>query len=162
MRTFLQLLCLALAVVGLAVIVPHVQPSSVTVAAGYRHGEQWPTVTETTTTTEVTQPVVTEPETSPPTTRARARSAPTQSGTPGNLTGGGWDCIRQRESGGDYSLRDGSHYGAYQFDTQTWASVGGSGNPADASPAEQDARAQTLQSQRGWQPWTTAGACGLG
>lgn len=36
------------------------------------------------------------------------------------------------------------YYGAYQFSLSTWRSVGGSGNPAHASPAEQDMRAQMM------------------
>lgn len=53
--------------------------------------------------------------------------------------------IRECESGGDYTTDTGnSFYGAYQFTWGTWASVGGTGNPAEASPAEQDMRAQML------------------
>src|SRR5262249_2481727 len=62
--------------------------------------------------------------------------------------------IRQRESGGNYAENTGNgYYGAYQFSPGTWRSVGGSGLPSDASPAEQDARAQTLYNQRGCSPW---------
>lgn len=52
--------------------------------------------------------------------------------------------IRACESGGDYQAvsPSGKYHGAYQFDLATWAAAGGSGNPANASPAEQDARAQ--------------------
>ena len=54
--------------------------------------------------------------------------------------------IRACESGGDYTAvsPNGLYYGAYQFHPDTWASVGGSGNPAAASPAEQDMRAQMM------------------
>lgn len=49
-------------------------------------------------------------------------------------------CIRMRESGGNYAISTGNgYYGAYQFDLSTWHAAGGSGNPAQASPAEQDA-----------------------
>jgi hypothetical protein len=34
----------------------------------------------------------------------------------------------------------GHHRGAYQYTFSTWARAGGSGDPADASPAEQDVR----------------------
>lgn len=65
--------------------------------------------------------------------------------------------LRQCESGNNYSINTGNgYYGAYQFNQSTWASVGGSGLPSNASPAEQDARALTLYNQRGWQPWTCA------
>ena len=45
------------------------------------------------------------------------------------------------------------YYGKYQFDEGTWASVGGSGNPAEASEAEQDYRAALLYSRAGSSPW---------
>ena len=47
-------------------------------------------------------------------------------------------------------------YGMFQFDLPTWASVGGSGNPIDASPQEQLMRAKLLYQSRGLEPW----ACG--
>ena len=49
-------------------------------------------------------------------------------------------CIRQHESGGNYATNTGNGYGgAYQFDLATWHAAGGQGDPASASPAEQDA-----------------------
>ena len=66
--------------------------------------------------------------------------------------------LRQCESGGDYTTNTGNgFYGAYQFDLQTWQSVGGSGLPSDASPAEQDFRAALLWRQRGSSPWPVCG-----
>lgn len=63
-------------------------------------------------------------------------------------------CIRSYE--GDYDTNTGNgYYGAYQFDLPTWQSVGGTGNPAHASPAEQDMRAQMLYDRRGLDPWPT-------
>jgi uncharacterized protein YabE (DUF348 family) len=44
-------------------------------------------------------------------------------------------------------------YGMFQFDLPTWASVGGSGNPIDASPQEQLMRAKLLFQSRGLEPW---------
>lgn len=62
--------------------------------------------------------------------------------------------IRQRESGGNYADNTGNgYYGAYQFSLGTWRGVGGSGLPSDASPAEQDMRAQMLFNERGCSPW---------
>ncbi|MFV0318538.1 MAG: transglycosylase family protein [Microthrixaceae bacterium] len=63
--------------------------------------------------------------------------------------------IRRCESRGNYSIvsSSGRYRGAYQFDTRTWAAVGGSGDPAAASPAEQDYRALLLLRQRGTRPW---------
>lgn len=46
-----------------------------------------------------------------------------------------------------------STYGLFQFDLPTWASVGGSGNPLDASPEEQLSRAKQLYHSRGLEPW---------
>lgn len=51
----------------------------------------------------------------------------------------------------------GSYCGLFQFDAQTWASVGGSGSPCGASSSEQWSRAQELQRQRGNQPWPHCG-----
>lgn len=66
--------------------------------------------------------------------------------------------LRACESGGAYSTNTGNgFYGAYQFDLQTWASVGGSGLPSDASPAEQDYRAALLWRSRGSSPWPVCG-----
>jgi hypothetical protein len=73
-------------------------------------------------------------------------------------TSGTLDQIRQCESGGDYGAVSPEGYGgAYQFDQQTWESVGGSGDPASASPAEQDQRAQMLLEQSGTSPWPVCG-----
>ena len=58
------------------------------------------------------------------------------------------------ESGGDPSTNTGNgFYGKYQFTASTWASVGGTGNPAAAPEAEQDARAAQLYAQQGSAPW---------
>ena len=46
-----------------------------------------------------------------------------------------------------------STYGLFQFDLPTWASVGGTGNPLDASPEEQLMRAKLLYQSRGLEPW---------
>lgn len=88
---------------------------------------------------------------------------PSTTGTQGvPSTGGGGGnlaAIRACESSGNYGAvsADGLYRGAYQFDRPTWQSVGGSGDPAAASPAEQDARASQLWSQRGSNPWPNCG-----
>lgn len=70
-----------------------------------------------------------------------------------------WEQLRQCESGGNYQSKSNPLYrGAYQFGWSTWESVGGTGDPADAPPAEQDARAYALYLLRGWSPWPTCGA----
>lgn len=57
-----------------------------------------------------------------------------------------WQALARCESGGDPAAVNsaGGYYGLYQFSTTTWASVGGSGLPSDADPAEQTRRAQQL------------------
>jgi hypothetical protein len=62
------------------------------------------------------------------------------------------------ESGGNPATNTGNgFYGKYQFTQSTWASVGGTGNPAAASEAEQDARAAQLYAQQGSAPWPVCG-----
>ncbi len=62
------------------------------------------------------------------------------------------------ESGGDpTAVNAAGYYGKYQFDAQTWAAVGGSGNPAEAPEAEQDYRAALLYAQSGSSPWPVCG-----
>ena len=69
------------------------------------------------------------------------------------------DAIAFCESGGDpTAVNAAGYYGKYQFDTGTWASVGGSGNPAEAPEAEQDYRAALLYSRAGSSPWPVCGA----
>src|SRR3954447_5951968 len=66
--------------------------------------------------------------------------------------------IAQCESGGNPAADTGNgFYGKYQFDLQTWQAVGGSGNPAHASEAEQDRRAAALYAQTGPSPWPVCG-----
>ncbi|HEX2086493.1 MAG TPA: transglycosylase family protein [Solirubrobacteraceae bacterium] len=70
------------------------------------------------------------------------------------------EAIAQCESGGDPTAVDstGTYRGKYQFDMQTWASVGGSGDPAAAPEAEQDRRAAILYARAGASPWPVCGA----
>lgn len=69
------------------------------------------------------------------------------------------EAIASCESGGSPTAvsADGSYRGKYQFDYGTWESVGGSGDPAAASEAEQDYRAALLYSQSGSSPWPICG-----
>jgi len=67
--------------------------------------------------------------------------------------------LRQCESGGDYTTDTGNgFYGAYQFDAQTWRSLGLSGLPSQAAPGTQNSAARSLQAQRGWEPWPACSA----
>ena len=70
------------------------------------------------------------------------------------------DAIAACESGGDPAAvsPDGTYRGKYQFDYGTWASVGGSGDPAAAPEAEQDYRAALLYSRGGSSPWPICGS----
>lgn len=63
------------------------------------------------------------------------------------------------ESGGNPQAVGGGglYRGKYQFDLQTWAAVGGSGDPAAASEAEQDMRAALLYARAGPSPWPVCG-----
>jgi hypothetical protein len=65
------------------------------------------------------------------------------------------EAIAQCESGGDPKAvsASGQYRGKYQFDTATWRSVGGKGDPAAASEAEQDRRAMKLYKRAGTAPW---------
>jgi hypothetical protein len=70
-----------------------------------------------------------------------------------------WEALRFCESTHDYTnvSPSGAYRGAYQFDLETWETVGGRGDPAAAPPAEQDARARELYARRGDQPWPICG-----
>lgn len=70
-----------------------------------------------------------------------------------------WAALAQCESGGNpRAIGGGGKYrGLYQFLLSTWHSVGGSGDPIDASPSEQTYRAQILYRRSGSGQW---GACG--
>jgi len=68
------------------------------------------------------------------------------------------EAIAACESGGDPTANTGNgFFGKYQFTLETWAAVGGTGNPAEASEAEQDRRAAMLYAQAGSSPWPVCG-----
>jgi hypothetical protein len=52
----------------------------------------------------------------------------------------------------------GMYRGAYQFSESTWASVGGKGDPANASMQEQTRRAAMLYARSGPSQWPVCGA----
>ena len=78
---------------------------------------------------------------------------------PGGVSMETLDAIAACESGGDPTAvsSDGTYRGLYQFDFGTWESVGGEGDPAAASPAEQSYRAALLYSRSGSSPWPVCG-----
>jgi hypothetical protein len=86
-----------------------------------------------------------------PATDAPAAPTPSQAATLERIA----DC----ESGGDPTAISptGQYRGKYQFDRRTWQHMGGSGDPAAASEAEQDARAAQLLARRGTAPWPACG-----
>ena len=63
------------------------------------------------------------------------------------------------ESGGNPRAvsADGAYRGKYQFSFATWAAVGGQGDPAAASEAEQDMRATLLYARAGAGQWPACG-----
>jgi transglycosylase-like protein len=69
------------------------------------------------------------------------------------------EAIAACESGGDPTAvsADGTYRGLFQFDYGTWASVGGTGDPAAASVAEQYQRAAMLYARSGSSPWPVCG-----
>ena len=68
------------------------------------------------------------------------------------------EAIAACESGGNPATDTGNgFYGKYQFTLSTWQSVGGTGNPAAASEAEQNKRAAMLYAREGAAPWPVCG-----
>jgi peptidoglycan hydrolase-like protein with peptidoglycan-binding domain len=67
--------------------------------------------------------------------------------------------IAECESGGNPRAvsADRRYFGKYQFSRPTWRAVGGRGNPARASEAEQDRRALILYEREGTAPWPVCG-----
>lgn len=84
---------------------------------------------------------------------------PTPVSTQVQSDGNNWGALAACESGGNPNVvsSNGLYHGLYQFDAQTWQSVGGSGVASQASAAEQTKRAQILYDQRGSQPWPVCG-----
>jgi hypothetical protein len=90
---------------------------------------------------------------------ARKRRRELYANLPGGVTIETLEAIASCESGGDPTVvsADGSYRGKYQFSFSTWESVGGSGDPAAASEAEQDYRAALLYASAGSSPWPVCG-----
>lgn len=100
---------------------------------------------------EVSSTVTAEPVTKIVETGTKPRPAGSAAGAPAGV----WAALAQCESGGNPTIvsANGLYYGLYQFSLGTWASVGGTGLPSQASPAEQTLRAQILQARSGWGQW---------
>lgn len=91
------------------------------------------------------------------------KPAPVAPADPGVSAGGeaaglNWGALAECESSGNpTAVNPAGYYGLYQFSLSTWASVGGSGNPVDASVAEQTNRAQILYNKAGAGQWPHCG-----
>jgi hypothetical protein len=78
---------------------------------------------------------------------------------PTNVSALNWAALANCESGGNPHAVDpsGTYYGLYQFSVSTWASLGGSGLPSNASAAEQTSRAEQLYQRSGAGQWPVCG-----
>jgi hypothetical protein len=93
--------------------------------------------------------------------QARRHGGASQGGSNGGATTPAQlQAIAACESGGNpHAIGGGGAFrGKYQFDRGTWASVGGSGDPAAAPEAEQDRRAAMLYARSGSSPWPVCGS----
>ncbi|WP_029430868.1 resuscitation-promoting factor [Blastococcus sp. URHD0036] len=103
---------------------------------------------------QVTTAVTAAPVDELVTVGTKARPAPVAA-APSTADGLNWAALARCESGGRPNAvsASGRYRGLYQFSTATWASVGGSGDPAAASPEEQTMRAQMLYARSGAGQW---------
>lgn len=106
--------------------------------------------------TKVSTRIVREPRARVVVHGSRARPAPTPAAGVDSLN---WAALARCESGGNPRAVGGGglYWGLYQFTLGTWRSVGGSGNPIDASAGEQTYRAKRLYLSRGSSPWPVCG-----
>lgn len=93
-------------------------------------------------------------------------SAPSNGGSSSGSSSGGsssgnatLEQIAMCESGGDPTAvsPDGTYRGKYQFSRETWAALGGNGDPAAAPESVQDDLAAQLLAQSGTSPWPSCG-----
>ena len=99
---------------------------------------------------------------SAPVTRVVAvgtRPRPAVQALPAASGGHDWAALARCESGGNPGAvsSTGKYRGLYQFSLETWRSVGGSGDPAAASAAEQTRRAAILLARSGRGQWPECG-----
>jgi hypothetical protein len=92
--------------------------------------------------------------------RLGTKPAPaSSSGSTSGYSGGSadslnWAALARCESGGNArAVNPAGYYGLYQFSLSTWHAMGGSGNPINASPAEQLMRAKMLYNKAGAGQW---------
>jgi len=98
--------------------------------------------------------------TTPASSKGAPDAAPSGAGATVPVADATLERIAQCESGGNPTAvsADGTYRGKYQFDRTTWKQIGGDGDPADATEAEQDRIAAKLFAQRGTAPWPNCGA----
>lgn len=72
-------------------------------------------------------------------------------------SGGGPTNHDDQRYDGDPTVGNAYVRGKWQFAWDTWSSVGGAGDPAQAPVPEQDLRAYLLWKRDGWGPWQCAG-----
>ncbi|WP_443071494.1 ubiquitin-like domain-containing protein [Streptomyces sp. NBC_01465] len=103
---------------------------------------------------KIAEEVVREPETQ--IVKVGTKPLPASVSGTGGLN---WSGLAHCESGGRPGAVDatGNYGGLYQFDGQTWRSLGGSGVAQDAPAEEQTYRAKKLYVQRGSSPWPHCG-----
>jgi resuscitation-promoting factor RpfB len=102
------------------------------------------TARETLSTTVTREPVAAQVTVG---TKERPAFAPTADGL-------NWAALARCESTNNpRAVNPAGYYGLYQFSLSTWRSVGGTGNPIDASPDEQTYRAQLLYNKAGAGQW---------
>jgi uncharacterized protein YabE (DUF348 family) len=91
------------------------------------------------------------------------KAKPVSTSSSGSSSGGSgsslnWAALAKCESGGNpNAVNPAGYYGLYQFSLATWRAQGGSGNPIDASSAEQTNRAQILYGKTGSSSWPSCG-----
>jgi uncharacterized protein YabE (DUF348 family) len=109
----------------------------------------------------VTADVTTKPKTQVVQVGTKSKPKASSSGGGGGTPSGGglnWAALAKCESGGNpRAVSPGGYQGLYQFSVATWHSVGGSGQPIDASSSEQTKRAQILYGKTGDKSWPTCG-----
>lgn len=92
-----------------------------------------------------------------------AQASVQQAPAPQKVSAGGsyQQCVITRESGGNPRAVNASSGagGLYQFLPSTWASLGYSGAPQDASVATQNAAFAKLYATAGTQPWSPSDGC---
>jgi uncharacterized protein YabE (DUF348 family) len=93
-------------------------------------------------------------------TKPKPAAPAADSSAPATADGLNWAALAKCESGGRPNAVSGTgkYRGMYQFSQGTWSSVGGSGDPAAASAAEQTLRAQKLYQRSGAGQWPHCGS----